>query len=72
MEESCRYSLQPNLEEGKKTMLNYLSNFSPMPGVFVNGKMGDIKFTEIQLTNKAILAFLSVNGKVAVKVDGLE
>lgn len=72
MEESCRYSLQPNLEEGKKTMLNYLSNFSPMPGVFVNGKMGDIAFTDVQLTNKAILAFLTVNGKVAIKVDGLE
>lgn len=72
MEESCRYSLQPNLEEGKKTMLTYLSNFSPMPGVFVNGKMGDITFSDVQLTNKAILAFLTVNGKVAVKVDGLE
>jgi hypothetical protein len=72
IEESCRYSLQPNLEEGKKTMVNYLSNFSPMSGVFVNGKMGDIKFTEVQLTNKAILAFLTVNGKVAIKVDGLE
>ncbi|CAM3992768.1 DUF4403 domain-containing protein [Flavobacterium antarcticum] len=72
MEESCRYSLQPNLEDGKKTMLNYLSNFSPMPGVFVNGKMGTITFTDIQLTNKAILAFLTVDGKVAVKVDGLE
>ena len=72
MEESCRYSLQPNLEEGKKTMVKYLSNFSPMPGVYVNGKMGDISFTEVQLTNKAILAFLTVNGKVAIKVDGLE
>ena len=72
MEESCRYSLQPNLEEGKKTMLSYLSNFSPMPGVFVNGKMNDIEFNEIQLTNKAILAFLTVKGKVAIKVDGLE
>lgn len=72
MEESCRYSLQSNLEDGKKTMMTYLSNFSPMPGVFVNGKMGDINFTEVQLTNKAILAFLTVNGKVAVKVDGLE
>jgi len=72
IEESCRYSLQANLEEGKKTMLKYLSNFSPMAGVFVNGKMGDIRFTDIQLTNKAILAFLSVNGKVAIKVDGLE
>ena len=72
MEESCRYSLQPNLEEGKKTMLKYLSNFSPMPGVFVNGRMGDIGFTDVQLTNKAILAFLTVTGKVAIKVDGLE
>lgn len=72
MEESCRYSLQPNLEDGKKTMLKYLSNFSPMPGVFINGKMGDINFKEVQLTNKAILAFLTVNGKVAVKIDGLE
>lgn len=72
MEESCRYSLQPNLEEGKKTMLKYLSNFSPMPGVFVNGKMGEIGFTDVQLTNKAILAFLTVTGKVAIKVDGLE
>jgi hypothetical protein len=72
MEQLCRYSLQPNLNEGKETMLKYLSNFSPMPGVFLNGRMGDIKFTEIQLTNKAILAFLNVSGKVAVKVDGLE
>jgi hypothetical protein len=72
MEESCRYSLQPNLEEGKKTMVTYLSNFSPMAGVFVNGTMGDINFTDVQLTNKAILAFLTVKGKVAVKVDGLE
>ena len=72
MEESCRYSLQTNLEEGKKTMATYLSNFSPMPGVFVNGKMGDITFNEVQLTNKAILAFLTVSGKVAIKVDGLE
>jgi hypothetical protein len=72
MEESCRYSLKPNLEEGKKTMVTYLSNFSPMPGVFVNGTMGDINFTDVQLTDKAILAFLIVKGKVAVKVDGLE
>jgi hypothetical protein len=72
MEESCRYSLQPNLEEGKATMLKYLSNFSPMPGVFLNGTINEISFSDVQLTNKAILAFLTANGKVTVKVDGLE
>lgn len=72
MEESCRYSIKPNLDEGKQTMLKYMSNFSPMPGVFVNGKMSDIVFKEVQLTNKAIIAFLSVNGEVSVTVDGLK
>ena len=72
MEESCRYSIQPNLEEGKKSMANYLRNYSPMPGVFVNGKMEDIQFDKIQLTNQAIIAFIKINGTVNVSVDGLK
>ncbi|QSB26727.1 DUF4403 family protein [Flavobacterium sp. CLA17] len=72
MEESCRYSIQPNLEEGKKSMAAYLKNYSPMPGVFVNGKMDDIQFDKIQLTNQAIIAFIKINGTVNVSVDGLK
>ena len=72
MEQSCRYSIQPNLEDGKKNMAAYLKNYSPMPGVFVNGVMDDIQFQKIQLTNKAIIAFVKVNGDVNVKVDGLK
>ncbi|KFF06815.1 DUF4403 family protein [Flavobacterium reichenbachii] len=72
MEESCRYSIQPNLEEGKKSMALYLKNYSPMPGVFVNGKMEDIQFDKIQLTNQAIIAFIKINGTVNVSIDGLK
>lgn len=72
MEESCRYSIQPNLEEGKKNMAAYLKNYSPMPGVFVNGKMDDIQFDKIQLTNQAIIAFIKINGTVNVSVNGLK
>lgn len=72
MEESCRYSIQPNLDEGKKSMAAYLKNYSPMPGVFVNGKMEDIQFDKIQLTNQAIIAFIKINGTVNVSVDGLK
>ncbi len=72
IQESCRYSIVPNLEEGKQNMLVYLKNYSPMPGVFVNGKMDDIQFQKIQLTNKAIIAFIKVNGTVNVAVDGLK
>ncbi|MEL1253313.1 DUF4403 family protein [Flavobacterium sp. DGU38] len=72
MEESCRYSIQPNLEEGKKSMAAYLKNYSPIPGVFINGKMEDIQFDKIQLTNQAIIAFIKINGTVNVSVDGLK
>ncbi|HLA56648.1 MAG TPA: DUF4403 family protein [Flavobacterium sp.] len=72
IQESCRYSIKPNLEEGKQNMQKYLKNYSPMPGVFVNGVMDDIQFQKIQLTNKAIIAFVKVNGNVNVNVDGLK
>ena len=72
IQESCRYSIQPNLDEGKKTMLNYLNNYSPMPGVFINGKMDDIQFQKIELSQNAIIAFVKVNGEINISVDGLK
>lgn len=72
IEEKCRYSIQPNLEEAKQNMLSYMNNYSPMPGVFVNGTMDNIAFNKIQLTNKAIVAFIKVTGDVKVTVDGLK
>lgn len=70
IQQSCRYSIQPNLEEGKASMQKYLKNYSPMPGVFVNGTLKGIDFQRIQLTNKAIIAFVKVTGDVSVSVDG--
>ena len=72
MEESCRYSIKQNLDEAKQSMMPYLKNYSPMPGVFVNGKMEDIQFQKIQLTNQAIIAFIKVNGTINVSIDGLK
>jgi len=72
IQETCRYSIQPNLEEGKTKMQEYMKNYSPMPGVFVNGTIGAIDFQKIQLTNSAVLAFLSVNGSVNINIDGLK
>ncbi len=72
MKESCKYSIKPNLEEGKKTMMGYLTNYSPMPGVFVNGKLDDIEFQKIQLTNNALLAFVKIKGAVNINIDGLK
>lgn len=72
IQESCRYSIKPNLEEGKQSILKYMKNYSPMPGVFVNGNVNDIEFKKVQLTNKAIIAFLTINGQVNITVDGLK
>ena len=69
--ENCRYSIQPNLEEGKQNILKYLNNYSPTPGVFVNGKMNDIAFEKVQLTNTAIVAFLNISGNIKVDVNGM-
>ena len=72
MEQSCRYSLIPNLEESQKNILPYLKNYSPMQGVFINGKMENIQFQRIQLTNQAILAFIKVKGTINVAINGLK
>ena len=72
IEASCRYSIKPNLDEGKKSMLPYLSNYSPMKGVFVNGTMDDFEFDRVEITNKAIIAFLKTTGKMKVKIDGMD
>ena len=72
IQENCRYSIKTNLEEGKKSLLPYLNNFSPMKGVFVNGTTGDFEFEKIEVTNKAIIAFITTTGKMNVKIDGME
>jgi hypothetical protein len=72
IQESCRYSIVANLEEGKSNMQKYLKNYAPMPGVIINGALKDIQFQKIQLTNKAIIAFIKVNGDVSITVDGFK
>lgn len=72
IQENCRYSINTNLEDGKKNIQKYLNNYSPTPGIYINGKVGNVNFKRIQLTNQAILAFLNIDGKVNITVDGIK
>ncbi|MBF6607416.1 MAG: DUF4403 family protein [Flavobacterium sp.] len=72
IQQHCRYSIDSNMADARKSMMGYLRNYSPMPGVFVNGNVGEMSFEKIQLTNKAIIAFLKIEGDVKVTVDGLK
>lgn len=72
IQENCRYSIKENLDDGKKSLLPYLNNYSPMKGVFVNGKLNDFEFEKVELTNEAIIAFITTSGKLNIKIDGME
>jgi hypothetical protein len=72
IQENCRYSIKGNLEEGKKSMNPYLSNYSPMKGVFVNGTLNDFEFEKVELTDKAIIAFITTSGKISISIDGMD
>ena len=72
IQENCRYSIKGNLEEGKKSMNPYLSNYSPMKGVFVNGTLNDFEIEKVELTDKAIIAFITTSGKMSISIDGME
>jgi hypothetical protein len=72
IKENCKYSIKPNLDEGKKSMLPYLTNYSPMKGVFINGKLNDFVFEKVDLNEKAIIAFITSSGTLSVKIEGMD
>ena len=43
-----------------------------MKGVYVNGVLGDFEFDKVELTQNAIIAFISTSGKMSVSIDGME
>ncbi len=72
IKEKCRYSIQENLEEAKQSMQPYLNNYSPTKGIFVNGILNDFVFEKVELSNEAIIAFISTSGKMKITIDGME
>jgi hypothetical protein len=72
IQETCRYSIKGNLEEGKKSLIPYLSNYSPMKGVFVNGTLNDFEFEKVEVTDKAMIAFITTTGRMSVRIDGMD
>ncbi|KOS07686.1 hypothetical protein AM493_17775 [Flavobacterium akiainvivens] len=72
IQENCRYSIKGNLDEGKKSIEKYLANYSPMPGIYINGKLEKFDFEKVQITNNAIIAFIKGTGTVDLKVDGMK
>lgn len=72
IKENTQYSIKKDIENAQKQLSNYLSNFSPAPGVFINGKMDGVMLDKIQLTDQAIIATIKSTGKINVTIDGLK
>ncbi len=70
IKENCRYSIVPNLEEGKKNLAPYFKNYSPVKGIFVNGNLDRFDFDKIEITDSVIVAFIEATGRINVKVNG--
>ena len=72
IKEKSQYSIAPNINEGKTTLLKYLNNYSPLKGVFVNGQLANLAFDNIQINEQGFIAFLNAEGQLKIAVDGLE
>lgn len=72
IQENCRYTITENLKEGERSLAPYLNNYSPMPGIFVNGKLNGFEFDKIVLTDSAIIAFIKTSGNMNIKIDGMK
>ena len=71
IKQRCRYSIVDLLLESESQILTFLNNYSPVNGVFINGKIESVKYGNIQLTNNAILVTIEANGKVDVEISEL-
>jgi hypothetical protein len=48
-------------------------NYSPLPGVYVNGRDGRHTVPKSSINeNNAIIAFIKVNGEINVSINGLK
>lgn len=72
MQTLCRYNISANIDDAKKNIMTYLNNYSPVKGVFVNGNIQSMDFQKVSLTDRAIIALMNVQGKIDVKIDGLD
>ncbi len=70
--ENCRFPIAEQLAEGEKSLKSYLNNYEPVKGIKVNGSLSSLTPDKIILTPNAIVAMVLANGKVAIKIEGMQ
>ena len=72
IQQSCRFSIADQLNEAQHTMTEYLTNYQPVAGVKINGRLTQLNPDKVLLAPNAIIAMVIAKGKLAVSVDGLQ
>ncbi|MEZ4906297.1 MAG: DUF4403 family protein [Saprospiraceae bacterium] len=67
-----RYSIAQNMDEAKLALQEFITNYSPMTGVSVNGKISNMEFEKMEINDKAMIAFIKISGYANTKIEGLE
>jgi hypothetical protein len=60
------------LDQAKKDCQVYLDNYEISKGIILRGKLNDISTRKVFLANDAIITLVSANGKLGVRVEGME
>ena len=72
MQESMIFPIGEQLDASKKDAQTYFTNYEPVKGVIINGKLEKLETSDVYLIQDAIIALISVGGNLNVKLSGIE
>jgi hypothetical protein len=72
MEKNMAFPMGEQLDLAKKETESYFKNYEVSKGIFINGGLTKLETSRIYLIQDALIAVMKIEGKLAVKVDGME
>ncbi|HYG51857.1 MAG TPA: DUF4403 family protein [Flavobacteriales bacterium] len=72
MQESMVFPIGEQLDLAKKDAQSYFTNYSPMKGITINGKLEKLETSDVYLIQNAIVTLINVGGNMHVKLQGLD
>jgi hypothetical protein len=72
IEKNMVFPIGKELDAARKDAQTYLTNYEPVRGVFINGKLEKLETSDVYLIEDALVAVLNVGGRLSVRVEGME
>jgi hypothetical protein len=66
------FPIGDQLDASKKDAQTYFTNYQPVKGVTINGKLEKLETSDVYLIQDAIIALISVGGNLNVRLDGMD